>query len=74
MNWLHFFWLTGETPPSLQILVNRMEQIYRNLVNNGRPEILSFRNQVHSVIQYFIQHLNIITINYVCIVIEKEKD
>ena len=45
-NWTHFFWLTGETPATLQIIVNRIQTLFRQQVNLGRPQILDFRNQV----------------------------
>ena len=45
-NWDDFYWLTGETPITLQVLVNQIE--HRNIFNNplGRPGALDFRNQV----------------------------
>ena len=35
-NWIHFFWLTGETPHTLQIIVNRMDEIFRRQFTTGR--------------------------------------
>ena len=45
-NWDHFYWLTGETPHTMLILVEAM----RNRVPRrrfGRPQVLDFRNQVN---------------------------
>ena len=45
-NWDDFYWLTGETPISLQVLVHQIEP--RNIIHNnlGCREALNFRNQV----------------------------
>ena len=45
-NWSNFFWLTGDTPRTLQVIVNGIEQIYLPQRSMGRPSILTFRNQV----------------------------
>ena len=46
-NWLHFFWLTGETPETCRILVRSLQRndgIFRHV---GRSSCLDFRNQVN---------------------------
>ena len=45
-NWTHFYWLTGELPPTLQLIVNRLEVRFRHRTR-GRKCIITFRNQVH---------------------------
>ena len=49
-NWTDFFWLTGETPQSLQLLVNSLHTIRYGIIGRrirlGRRPALSFRNQV----------------------------
>ena len=45
-NWNDFFWLTGETPHTLQLLVQQLEPIYRQYYPRRRTSLLSFRNQV----------------------------
>ena len=45
-NWLHFFWLTGETPNSLAHLVNVLENEFFPYMTAGRNPILNTRNQV----------------------------
>ena len=46
-NWLHFFWLTGETPRTLQQLVHELQAKFQPYVTQGRKSILDFRNQVY---------------------------
>ena len=48
-NWLYFFWLIGETPGTLQVLVNRLEHIFQPQVPRGRRQCLNFRNQVSMI-------------------------
>ena len=48
-NWIHFFWLTGETPDTLNILVECLRNIYYVQNHLGRPPAIDFRNQVSSV-------------------------
>ena len=45
-NWTFFFWLTGETPNSLQSIVNGVQREYLPTIQRGRGKILDFRNQV----------------------------
>ena len=45
-NWVNFFWLTGETPGTLGILVNRISNVYHPFLARGRPLCLDLRNQV----------------------------
>ena len=52
-NWLHFFWLTGETPASLQVIVNRIEVIYFPQITRGRKDCITFRNQVFVITMKF---------------------
>ena len=44
-NWDHFYWLTGEVPHSMNLLVNRIRQIYKKRPS-GRRSVLNIRNQV----------------------------
>ena len=48
-NWSHFFWLTGETPATLRVLVTRIEQIYLPERPMGWAQALTFENQVSSM-------------------------
>ena len=49
-NWTDFFWLTGDTPETLSILVQQLNNYSRNirprLSTKGRKTRLNFRNQV----------------------------
>ena len=45
-NWKFFFWLTGEFPPTLQLIVDGIQNEFMPNVNRGRPQILDLRNQV----------------------------
>ena len=45
-NWTFFFWLTGESPPTFQLMVDEIEREFSPNVHNGRPPILDFQNQV----------------------------
>ena len=45
-NWSEFFWLTGEIPGTLQVMVDGMHNIFQRQIRLGRPQILDFRNQV----------------------------
>ena len=44
-NWDHFYWLTAEVPHSMDLLVNRIRQIYTRR-QSGRRSALDLRNQV----------------------------
>ena len=44
-NWDNFYWLTGEIPPTLNYLVEEIEDKV-NLLHTGRNPVISFRNQV----------------------------
>ena len=49
-NWTDFFWLTGETPDTLSLLVNDIYCFRRRIIGRwykkGRRTSLTFRNQV----------------------------
>ena len=45
-NWNHFFWLTGETPETLQILVNILNRRFFWHRQYGRRSSLDLRHQV----------------------------
>ena len=45
-NWIHFFWLTGETPHSLSKLVEKLEPIYNSHSTPGKDSALDFKNKV----------------------------
>ena len=45
-NWINFFWLTGETPQTLSILVNKLRNNFHTFNNLGCNSVLDFRNQV----------------------------
>ena len=44
-NWNHFFWLTGEIPPTLNDAVNDVSAIV-TCRKSGKQNVLSLRNQV----------------------------
>ena len=44
-NWNHFFWLTGEIPPTFELLVERIRQL-RQANRRGRKFRLDLTNQV----------------------------
>ena len=64
-NWVHFFWLTGETPQTLTILVNTLRN--RNFVHLrlGRIPSIDFRNQV-SGMEIKICHLSELYVTMNC--------
>ena len=45
-NWNNFFWLTGETPNTLQLVVDQIERNFYPYVNRGRKTKLDLWNQV----------------------------
>ena len=45
-NWDHCFWLTGEFPDTLQIIVNKIERRFFIRNHRGPRTMLSVRNQV----------------------------
>ena len=45
-NWDNFYWLTGEIPPTLTLLVEEIENIFDTRRTSGRNGALNFRNQV----------------------------
>ena len=45
-NWNHFYWLTGETPQTMQILVNAIDRKFFVHRHYGRNCSLDLRNQV----------------------------
>ena len=45
-NWMHFFWLTGETPEPLSILVERIKIKFLHINANGPVSAIDIRNQV----------------------------
>ena len=46
-NWLHFYWLTGETPHTLSILVDKLNENFDLNYDIGRPQCITVRNQVN---------------------------
>ena len=44
-NWNDFYWLTGEIPPSLNYLVEEIENDI-HMLRMGRNHILDFKKQV----------------------------
>ena len=56
-NWTDFFWLTGDTPHTLDLLVQSIRQTRltapRNRRRCGRKKILSLRNEVN-ILKLFI--------------------
>ena len=59
-NWDHFFWLTGETPDTLQILINRLHNRINLCRRRGRLSPISKRNQVINIyINFFTEKLSL---------------
>ena len=56
-NWVHFFWLTGETPQTLRTLVNKIEGVFFVHLSLGRNRKLDFHNQVSNGIEIFQIHV-----------------
>ena len=56
-NWTDFFWLTGETPDTLNLLVQLVRANLRNVrgrnFRRGRRPALTFRNQVRNFLQKY---------------------
>ena len=52
-NWTHFFWLTGETPDTLNILVERICIKFMTFKSYGPNGILDLKNQVGYLIYLF---------------------
>ena len=46
-NWTFFYWLTGETPQSLAMLVRSLQNNFHHFNRLGRNSALDFRNQVY---------------------------
>ena len=46
LNWKDFFWLTGETPTTLAILANEVQQEFEPFHCRQREGSLDFKNQV----------------------------
>ena len=44
-NWLHYFWQSGELPPTLSALCRQLEHTFVRRTN-GRQFRLNFKNQV----------------------------
>ena len=44
-NWSHFYWLTGEIPPTLNLIVGRLETRFRRRQRGPKCK-LTFLNQV----------------------------
>ena len=44
-NWNHFYWLTGEIPPTFQLLMDEMSE-YLPVKTCGRSSVLNIENQV----------------------------
>ena len=53
-NWTMFFWLTGEIPPTLQLLVDEIRRGYFPEVTRGRAQVIDFRNQVSLSYKYML--------------------
>ena len=45
-NWIYFYWLTGETPQTLSIIVRKLQNNIWHFNNLGRNSALDLRNQV----------------------------
>ena len=45
-NWDHFFWLTGETPDTLDVIIDRLHHRMNIHRRCGRISFMSTRNQV----------------------------
>ena len=45
-NWSHFFWLTGETPQTLGVIVHKIRDKYIHLFHEFSRSKLDLRNQV----------------------------
>ena len=54
-NWNHFFWLTGEFPDTLQLVVSKIERRFFHHYPRGRRASLSVRNQVIKDISYSLK-------------------
>ena len=62
-NWDHFFWLTGEFPHTLQIIVDKIQTKFFIKNQRGPKVLLSVRNQVHR----FIVNVNLSTLVYISV-------
>ena len=51
-NWTHFYWLMGEIPPSLQMIVNQLNEKFGRR-QRGHNCIISFRNQVRFLLTFY---------------------
>ena len=60
-NWTDFYWLTGETPDTLNLLTNQIWAYRRRIVGRwfrkGRRPAMTFRNQVKIYVQYKLCHI-----------------
>ena len=64
-----FFWLTGETPQTLTILINRIESKYINYSKYGPENNLDLRNKV-SIWNFLKSHSSVLKqLNGLCIYI-----
>ena len=63
-NWKDFYWLTGETPETLRILVQRMSTRFRYVRQMGRRSALDFPNKVtgSEVVNTFSEIICMVTI------------
>ena len=70
-NWSHCFWLTGETPQTLEILINRVESKFLNCCNSGPDSNLNLRNKVSNYFELHVKHTFIGNIlkNFTCLLI-----
>ena len=55
-NWDHFSWLTGETPDTLNILIDRLKARINLCRKRGRLSPISTRNQVCVLCNVLIIH------------------
>ena len=53
-NWSHFFWLTGETPDTLSILISRLETKFLNCQTYGPRSYLNLNNKVSYDCMHYI--------------------
>ena len=53
-NWEHFFWLTGETPDTLDVIIDRLQHRMNIFRRCGRISFMSTRNQVTCLPQFQI--------------------
>ena len=60
-NWNHFFWLTGETPDTLDVLIDRLKARMNVFRRTGRISFMTTRNQVTQNIFLAVVHWMIVS-------------